>query len=125
MSERLEGLGKWGFGLAVIVSVSHLVASWISHGEERGFFGPCLAFFAIILPCIAAALGGFRAHREFSRLAKRSENMKQDLEELEQVLKKADTPEEVARVLRQTEDFMLSEVQDWLMLTRFTRVETG
>lgn len=125
MSERLERWGKWGFFLALGASSAHLIASRISHGEESGFLGPSLAFLAIVLPGIGTALGGFRAHREYSRLAKRSRNMAQELGELDQVLAEAESSEEVARVLRQTEEFMLSEVQDWLMLMRFTKVEAG
>jgi len=59
-----------------------------------------LAFLAIVLPGIGTALGGFRGHREYSRLAKRSLNMAQALRELDQVLEEASTPEEISRVLQ-------------------------
>ena len=125
MSRRLERWGKWVFSLAFVGSSAHLLASLAAHGKESGFLGPSLAFLALVLPGIGTALGGFRAHRELSRLAKRSGNVAQELGELEQVLREAGSAEEAARGLRQTEAFMLSEVEDWLMLMRFTKVEAG
>jgi hypothetical protein len=125
MSRWLEEWGGLGFVLALVAAVAHLIVSRSSHGGGSGLAHSGLAFFAIVLPGIGTALGGFRGHREYSRLAKRSRNMAQALRELDQALAEASTPEEVAQVLRQTEEFVLSEVQDWLMLMRFSRVEAG
>jgi hypothetical protein len=82
-----------------------------------------LAFLAIVLPGAGAALGGYRAHREYSRLAKRSAGMALELRELAARLDEVRDPEALGNVLREVEQLMLAEVQDWLMLMRFVPVE--
>ena len=82
-----------------------------------------LVFLAIVLPGAGAALGGYRAHREYSRLAKRSAGMALELRELATRLDEVRDPESLGNVLREAEQLMLIEVQDWLMLMRFVPVE--
>ncbi|HEX9700907.1 MAG TPA: hypothetical protein VGD06_15735, partial [Acidobacteriota bacterium] len=82
-----------------------------------------LVFLAIVLPGAGAALGGYRAHREYSRLAKRSAGMALELRELAARLDEVRDPESLGNVLREAEQLMLIEVQDWLMLMRFVPVE--
>lgn len=81
-----------------------------------------LTFVAIALPAVAAAAEGIRTHREYSRLAKRSENMALALRELDEEFVFASEPDALESLLRETEELMLQETQDWLMLMRFTDV---
>jgi hypothetical protein len=76
-----------------------------------------------VLPGAGAALDGYRAHREYSRLAKRSAGMALELRELAARLDEVRDPEALGNVLREVEQLMLAEVQDWLMLMRFVPVE--
>jgi hypothetical protein len=75
--------------------------------------------FAIILPAAGAAIGGIRTHREYSRIWKRSSNMVFVLTDLKLVFNDVKTPENLEYLLRQTEELMLRETQDWLMMMRF------
>ncbi len=121
-SRWLERAGRTAFTLAMLAALGHLTLSIVEGHFE--LFENSLAFIGIVLPGIGAAMGGFRGHREYSRISKRSTNMEQALAMLEFDLKYiADTPESLAPALRRTEQLMLSEVQDWLMLMRFAVVE--
>jgi hypothetical protein len=94
------------------------------HAPGEGASGEdLLVFLAIVLPGAGAALGGYRAHREYSRLAKRSAGMALELRELAARLDEVRDPEALGNVLREVEQLMLAEVQDWLMLMRFVPVE--
>jgi hypothetical protein len=75
--------------------------------------------FAIILPAVGAAIGGIRTHREYSRIWKRSSNMVFVLNDLKPLFNEVKTPENLQYLLRQTEELMLRETQDWLMMMRF------
>lgn len=85
-SERLSRCFEFGgicvFGLALVVPLLHLTlfkALSLSGGvvgpDSEEFFGAALTVCALVLPAQGAALGGIRTHREYSRLARRSEDM--------------------------------------------------
>jgi hypothetical protein len=121
-SRRLERGGFVVFLLAICAALGHLATSLLAghfHLLENSW-----AFLAIVLPGVGAAMGGFRTHREYSRLAKRSRNMDQALANVVSDLQSAaEMPETLASALRRTEQLLLSEVQDWLMLMRFAVVQ--
>jgi hypothetical protein len=122
MSHALERGGAAAFGLAILVAALHLPLTVAGH---RG--GPLaqatLTFGAIVLPAVGAALGGFRAHREYSRLARRSRGMARGLRRLKRRFVEVSDPDELASLARETERAMLSEAQDWLVLMEFLGVE--
>jgi hypothetical protein len=121
LGRRLERWGTIMFLLALIAAALHIAVPKSDHSTRTVEAG--LTFLAILLPAAGAAMGGFRSHREFSRLAKRSRNMGQELRELQERLAEADDPESVRRILREAEETMLGETQDWLMLMRFVPVQ--
>ena len=121
MGRRLERWGTVMFLLALAAAVAHLVVS--RQGHHATSLGSALTFAAILLPAVGAALGGFRSHREYSRLGKRSRNMWQELRELRERLSEADDPESIRRALSEAEETMLGETQDWLMLMKFVPVQ--
>ena len=82
-------------------------------------------FASIVLPAVGAALGGIRTAREYSRLAKRSENMLQSLTEMKNTLERMESPNDSENLLREKEQVILIETQDWLMLIRFAKLETA
>ena len=89
-----------------------------------------LTFAALSLPAFGAAIGGIRTHREYSRLAKRSKNMEQVLEELDESFKRIsrqglNQSEGLESLLKQTEELMLNEVQNWMTLLKFSEIELG
>ncbi len=121
LSHRLEWGGIVVFGCALLAAALHLLF-FILHNDWMEL---PLTFAAIVLPAVGAAVGGIRSHREYSRLAKRSENMAQNLSELKDNLKNVTKPDEFEMFLREIEAVMLVETQDWLMLMRFAKLETA
>lgn len=130
LSRRMELGGLVVFGLALTAPILHLVLfkplglleEVVGHGGEE-FLGALLTAGALVLPAVGAALGGIRTHREYSRLAKRSEDMVAVLQNLYDSFERVRTPKQLETVARETEELMLSEVQDWLSLTAFSVLE--
>ena len=120
-SRRLERGGLVIFSLALLAAALHLAFYFL--GNE--WLEAPITFAAIVLPAVGAAIGGIRTHREYSRLAKRSENMVQSLTELKDNLDRATSTGEFEALLREIEQLMLIETQDWLMLMRFAKLETA
>ena len=107
-SRWLERVGWGAMTAALAVAVFHLLG-----GSDHG---GVLGFAAIVFPAIGVAVGGFRSHREYSRLAKRSENLAISLHHLEERLKETSDLSEITAVMGEMESLTRSEVQDWLML---------
>jgi hypothetical protein len=130
LSRRMETGGLVVFALAVAAPLLHLVlfkplgllGGVVGPGDEA-FLGALLTACALILPAVGAALGGIRTHREYSRLAKRSEDMVGGLQNLYDSFERVRTPKQLEMVVRETEELMLSEVRDWLSLTTFSVLE--
>jgi hypothetical protein len=76
-----------------------------------------------VLPGIGAAIGGFRAHREYSRLAKRSARMVPALVALAGELDRVTNARRLEHVLGRIEELTLLETQDWLAVMRLVRLE--
>lgn len=108
-----EKAGLYIFFLAVIVALLHTIFAFLNIEEE------ILLSIVIILPAMGAAAGGIRAHREFSRLEKRSRSMVQPLSNFKETLETMDDPKDFEITLRNIEKLMLDETQDWLMIMRF------
>jgi hypothetical protein len=122
IGRRLERAGVAAFALAIVVALAHLALVAAGHHGES-LAGPALTFGAIVLPAAGAALGGFRAHREYSRLARRSRSMALGLRRLKRRFAAASSPHEVLALVRDTERAMLSETHDWLALMEPVRIE--
>lgn len=116
---RLEHAGHAVFGTALAAALAHVVlplagvhVTWLEGG---------LVFGAIALPGVGAALGGFRTHREYSRLARRSRTMAAALAAHRARL----ALEPDARLddeLRIVERIMLEETRDWHSLMQAASV---
>jgi hypothetical protein len=120
-NERLELGGVIVFSLALIAAALHLIL----HVFHITWMEMLLTFAAIVLPSVGAAIGGIKTHREYSRLKKRSENMVQSLSEIKTSLDQASNTAEFEVILREIEQMMLIETQDWLMLMRFAELEAA
>ncbi len=121
MGMRLERWGTAVFLLAMVAAAAHVAVSRQGHHET--LLSSALTLAAIILPAVGAALGGFRSHREYSRLGKRSRNMAIELRKLQERLGDAESIAEIRRILTEAEEMMLGETQDWLMLMKFVPVQ--
>ncbi|MBI2835744.1 MAG: hypothetical protein HYX76_15090 [Acidobacteria bacterium] len=120
----LEGLGLALFALAILASAGHI---WLGLRETEhvaeSVTQKFLSFLGIALPAGGAAAGGFRAHREFSRLAKRSHNMAAALQSLSDRFSRVRTPEDLEGLLEEAEDVTRAETQDWLALVGAKQIE--
>jgi hypothetical protein len=92
----------------------------IAHGLH-----PLLSVIALVFPAIAASLAGMAAHREHLRLEKRSENMAPQLERLNRQMESAKDPQRFERILREVDNLMLREMQEWLMLMRYVEIKAS
>ena len=124
-SQRVSDFLEWGgvvvFGCALFAAAFHLIF-FLLHND---WMEMPLTFAAIVLPAVGAAVSGIRTHREYSRLSKRSENMAQNLTEFKENLQNVNKLDEFETLLREIEEVMLVETQDWLMLMRFAKLETA
>ncbi len=118
----LEYSGFGLFVLALLAAGLHVWLSWEHGAIARDWLHQLLTLVAIVSPAWGASLGGLRAHREYSRLEKRSGNMCRQLEELQRRAREVDGRTSLERLLRDTEELMLDEAQDWLMLMSAVRL---
>jgi hypothetical protein len=101
--------------VAAVLHVSH-VGPDIVH---RSF-----ALIGIAFPAIAGALAAIRTHREYLRNAKRSSEMQRHLEELRGQMVEAESLESFQPLVREAEETMLHENEDWRVAVRFHILET-
>lgn len=122
ISHFLERAGHWVFALAMIAALLHIVLG-LQHHWHAEALEKTLTFLAIALPAVGASIGGIRAHREYSRLAKRSRNMTANLKRLNRRLMTVSDFEELRYLLRETDELMMEEAQDWMMTMSFAKLE--
>ena len=120
---RLEKSGWFIFVAAIIAAGWHLVDLFLGHPEMFAWLGKPLVFLAVVLPAIGATLGGIRGHREYSRLAKRSQYMQAVLSDLDSRFAGVTQATDLSALLQETEQLMLQDTQEWLMLMKFAKVE--
>ena len=122
-SKILEWTGYVLFLIAMTVAITHAISHFQVHELHRSLLNDVLTFFAIVLPVTGAVIGGIRSHREYSRLEKRSNNMEVVLKDLKERYSQILRLEELESLLRETDELMLRETQDWLMLMRFVELK--
>jgi hypothetical protein len=122
VSHLLERAGHWVFALAMIAALIHILLG-LQHRWHAQTLEKTLTFLAIALPAAGASIGGIRAHREYSRLAKRSRNMTTNLKRLNRRLTSVRDFDELNYLLREVEEFMMEEAQDWMMTMSFAKLE--
>lgn len=121
---RNEVLEYAGFGVflsAVIAAGWHFLLA-LSSATAHGFEHQALTFVALVFPALGASIGGLRAHREYSRIAKRSDSMVKELTALQRESEEVDSPGALERFLAETEALMLREAKEWLSLMSTVRL---
>lgn len=121
---RNQVLEYGGFGVflaAVIAAGWHFVAA-LSPATVHGFEHQALTFVALVFPALGASMGGLRAHREYSRIEKRSDSMVKELTALQRESEEVDSPAALERFLGETEALMLREAKEWLSLMSTVRL---
>ena len=114
---RLVYAGNFLFATTFVAALLHSmhVGSHQSHSV--------LALVAIVFPAVGGALAALRTHREYLRNASRSAEMARHLEELKARMMAADGPERFLPLVRETEETMLHENEDWRVVVRFHELE--
>ena len=102
-------------GLAAVIHTFDLV-DW-SRGSFDG--AEIATFLSIALPGFAAASAGIGEQREYQRNSQRYEQMQHYLRELAGEMQRADNLATVRRVAEDTEEVMLQENSDWLVIMGF------
>lgn len=82
-------------------------------------------FAALALPAVAASLAGIEAHREFQRLATRSELMKMRLELVRARIQKAGDEASFIHHMHEAARILLQETLDWMTLMRHVEIKAG
>ncbi len=120
---RLEKTGWLIFLAAIVIAAWHLLDIFLGHPLALAPAEKPLLFLAVVLPAIGATLGGIRGHREYSRLAKRSQYMQAVLTDMDSRLDSVTDLSDLSTLLQETEQLMLQDTQEWLMLMKFAKVE--
>jgi hypothetical protein len=105
------------FGLTIVVIILHVVGA----GPE--YFEDVFAFLAITLPAVAASIAAIRTHRDYLRNSMRSAEMVRHLKELKDRMARARDRDEFFEVIKETEETMLHENEDWRVTVRFHKTE--
>lgn len=114
---RLVYVGNLLFAITFVAALlhsMHLGPHWLHN---------LLAFVAIVFPAVGGALGALRTHREYLRNTSRSSEMVRHLEELKARMMAADSPERFLPLVREAEETMLHENEDWRVVVRFHELE--
>jgi len=105
------------FGLTICAGSIHVIMHVVNIDAE--FFYQTLLFMAIILPAAGATLSTIRIHRDHLRNSMRSGEMKRHLDELEDKMINSTDLKSFLALVRETEETMLHECEDWRVVVRF------
>jgi hypothetical protein len=105
------------FGLTIVAAIFH-VARLGPHTLEMVF-----AFLAVVFPAIAATITAIRTHRDYLRTSMRSGEMARQLKELKEKILQVHRPEEFLALVKEIEETMLHENEDWRVIVRFHIME--
>jgi hypothetical protein len=105
------------FGLTICAAIFHM----LNLGNHDA--GNVFAFLAVIFPAMAASLSALKTHRDYLRVSVRSKEMMRHLMELKDRLARAADQDEFFDIIKETEDTMLHENEDWRVVIRFHKTE--
>lgn len=105
------------FGLTICVAILHVVNIGPHLLEST------LAFMAIIFPALAASITAVRTHRDHLRNSMRSAEMVAHLKELKDEMMVVEDLDSLHRLLKEIEQTMLHENEDWRVVVRFHEPE--
>jgi len=125
MNKRLEVYGLLIFFVAMLAAALHSIPHFVGVDLHVKWFDNFLVFLGITLPGLGAALGGYRAHKDYARTIKNSENMLMVIPILQRSLRDASNEQQVTNMLHTTEDVMLQETQGWLSQMNMIELEAS
>jgi len=125
MNKRLEVYGVLIFFVAMLAAALHSIPHFVGIDLHVKWFDNFLIFLGITLPGLGAALGGYRAHKDYARTIKNSENMLMVIPILQRSLRDSSNEQQVTNMLHTTEDVMLQETQGWLSQMNMIELEAS
>ena len=105
------------FSLTLVAVVLH-VADLFDHQ-----YGIIMTYLAIGLPAIASSIAAIRTYREYSRNSARSSQMETELRRIAQQVPGIASYEDFARWIKEIEQIMLHENEDWRVAVGFHNLE--
>jgi len=123
ISRWLEKSGWIVFFAAIFAAAWHILDILLGHQGVHIWLEKTVVYLAIVLPAFGAAIGGIRSHREYSRLAKRSQDMQAALHELDDRFAATTDVNKLRALLHEAEQLLLQENQEWFFLMKFVKVE--
>ena len=82
-----------------------------------------MTYLAIGLPAIASSIAAIRTYREYSRNSARSSQMETELRRIAQQVSGIASYEDFARWIKEIEQIMLHENEDWRVAVGFHNLE--
>ena len=101
------------FGLTIGAVLGHIV------GTGHHLLETIFVFMAVVFPAVASGMTGIRTHRDYLRSSMRSAEMVRHLEELKEKVNLAQDYDSFLELLREAEETMLHENEDWRVVVRF------
>jgi len=114
---RMTSVSYILFGLTIGVVLVRV----LNVGPE--FLKTALVFLAVIFPAVAASISAVRTHRDYLRNSMRSAEMAGHLKELKDKMSRAQNRDELLGLVKETEETMLHENEDWRVVMRFHTIE--
>ena len=111
--DRMVGASYILFGLTALAALLHVINA-APHSVENIF-----ALLAILFPAAAANITAIRIHRDYLRSSTRSTDMARHLKGLRDMMAGAQDRESLLMLMREIEETMLRENEDWHVLVRF------
>ncbi len=105
------------FGLTFVAALLHVL-----YGGTH-LFHHLFAFLSIVFPAVAGALGAIRTHREYLKNAMRSSEMVRHLQEIKEKMSSVKNLKDLIPLVREAEETMLRENEDWRVIVRFHELE--
>jgi hypothetical protein len=105
------------FGLTIAVVIARVLAS------EPPLFIAALTFLAVIFPAVAASVTAIKTHRDYLRTSLRAAEMARHLHDLKDKMEKLSDYRGFAGLVKETEETMLHENEDWRVVVRFQTTE--
>jgi SMODS and SLOG-associating 2TM effector domain 1 len=110
--------------VVTLFTVSALVAFFHTMDLFQSASGPDVwGYCSVVIPAVGAAISGYSAQREYSRLAERSRMMASRLSELRDQIEHAGQLSSLQRMANTTELLMRSETAEWYEVVRLHDLE--
>jgi hypothetical protein len=114
---RINYVNYTSFVLTIIIILISVL------GIDSAYAGTTLSLLAVIFPAFASTLVALRTRRDYQRISRRYLEMVNHLTELKHRMLETEKPEDFYETVKEIEDTMLHENEDWRVVVRFKKTE--